>query len=151
MKFLKGVVFAAVVFVASSARAQLVSLPPQPAGVPWPTKDWPTAPPAGVAQAGLEQALAVVDKAHSLLVETRAVVIVQGGRLVAERYMPGFGPDMPLISWSMAKSITQALVGVAVRQGLVDVEKPMGNPRWPAGDPRAAVPWRQWLQMVDGQ
>jgi CubicO group peptidase (beta-lactamase class C family) len=27
----------------------------------------------------------------------------------------------------------------------------MGNPRWPAGDPRAAIPWRLWMNMADGQ
>jgi CubicO group peptidase (beta-lactamase class C family) len=26
----------------------------------------------------------------------------------------------------------------------------MGNPRWRAGDRRASITWRQWLQMVDG-
>src|SRR5262249_61427942 len=83
--------------------------------------------------------------------ETRAVVVIHHGRLVFERYMPGFGPDTPLISWSMAKSVTQALVGVAVRRGLVEIDRPMGNPRWAAGDPRAAIPWRYWLNMVDGQ
>jgi CubicO group peptidase (beta-lactamase class C family) len=99
----------------------------------------------------LDEALSVVAAPRPLLGATRAVVIVQGGRLVAERYMPGFGADTPLISWSMAKSITQALVGIAVRQGLVDIEKAMGNPRWAAGDRRQAITWRQWINMVDGQ
>ena len=79
------------------------------------------------------------------------MVIIQHGRLVAERYMPGYSAETPLLSWSMAKSITQALVGIAVRRGLVDIDKPMGNPRWAAGDPRAAIPWRQWINMIDGQ
>ncbi|HET6284107.1 MAG TPA: serine hydrolase [Polyangia bacterium] len=127
-------------------------LPPQPAGVPWPTKEWPTGPlPSSVSVPALEEMLRVVQARRPLLGQTRAVVIVQGGRLVLERYMPGFGPDMPLISWSMAKSITQALVGVAVRDGRLEIDKPMGNPRWAAGDPRAAVTWRQWMNMVDGQ
>jgi CubicO group peptidase (beta-lactamase class C family) len=55
------------------------------------------------------------------------------------------------LSWSMAKSVTQALVGIAVRRGLVDIDQPMGNPHWPAGDPRAAIPWRNFLNMNDGQ
>jgi len=127
-------------------------LPPQPAGVPWPVKDWPTGPlPSSVSTPALEEMLQVVQAPRPLLGQTRAVVIVQGGRLVMERYMPGFGPDMPLISWSMAKSMTQALVGIAVRDGRVDIDKPMGNPRWAAGDPRAAITWRQWMNMVDGQ
>ena len=60
-------------------------------------------------------------------------------------------PDMRLVSWSMAKSVTQALVGVAVQQGRVNVDAPMGNPRWRPDDRRAQIPWRTWLQMTDGQ
>jgi len=132
--------------------AALVALPAQPSGVAWPTRDWPSATlPAGVDAAAVERALAAADRVDPELGETRAVVVVQGGRIVAERYARGFGPTTRLISWSMAKSITHALVGIAVRRGLVDVDRGMGNPRWPASDPRAAVTWRQWLQMVDGQ
>lgn len=130
----------------------LVPLPAQSADVPWPTKAWPTAElPSTVSRPALEQLLKVVDAPQPLLGQTRAVVIIQRGQLVTERYMPGFGPDTPLISWSVAKSITQALVGIAVRDGRVDIDKPMGNPRWAPGDPRAAIPWRNWINMVDGQ
>src|SRR6185295_14504752 len=115
--------------------AALRPLPPQAADVPWPTTAWPVGPlQAGVTPEKIEAALAVVAKPQPRLGETRAVVIIQRGKLVAERYMPGYGPDTPLLSWSMAKSITQAMVGIAVRRGLVDIDKPMGNPRWPAGD-----------------
>ena len=126
-------------------------LPAQPASVPWPTKEWPAGPVPARAAAAVEKALAATAVTDPLLGETRAVVIVQGGRLLAERYRPGFGPDTPLVSWSMAKSITQAMVGVAARLGLVHPDEAMGNPRWPAGDPRAAITWRHWLNMVDGQ
>jgi CubicO group peptidase (beta-lactamase class C family) len=86
-----------------------------------------------------------------LLGETREVAVIQGGRLVYERYADGYSAGMRLISWSMAKSITQALVGAAVLQGLVDIDRPMGNPHWSADDPRSRIPWRVWLQMTDGQ
>jgi CubicO group peptidase (beta-lactamase class C family) len=135
----------------AAAAPSLHPLPPQPADVPWPDAAWPTGPlPAGAA-ARLEPLLAVTAAPEAKLGETRAIVIIHHGRLVAERYMPGFGPDTRLVSWSMAKSVTQALVGVAVRRRLVDIDQPMGNPRWPAGDRRAAIPWRQWINMVDGQ
>lgn len=75
------------------------------------------------------------------------MVVVQRGRLVAERNRAGFGPETRLVSWSMAKSITHALVGIAFREGRLDPDKPMGNPRWKPGDARAAIPWRQWLQV----
>jgi CubicO group peptidase (beta-lactamase class C family) len=145
----------AIAAAAAAARAAppgLHPLPPQPTDVPWPTRDWPTGPlPAGVSRAQLDKLLAVVDAPQPLLGQTRAVLVVQGGRLVVERYMPGYGPDTRLISWSMAKSVTQALVGIAVRDGLVDIDKPMGSPHWAAGDARAAIPWRHWLNMTDGQ
>ena len=129
----------------------LVALPPQPAGVPWPTQQWPTAAlPDGVRKEAVAVALAAVDRLDPELGETRAVVVVQGGRIVAEKYRNGYSEITRLISWSMAKSITQALVGLAVGKGLVELDRPMGNPRWPAGDPRGAVTWRQWEQMVDG-
>lgn len=137
---------------ANSAPAGLVPLPAQPADIPWPTKDWPVASlPTGVSRTALQELLSVTDAPRPLLGQTRAIVIVSHGQLVVERYMPGFGPDTPLISWSMAKSITQALVGIAVRDGLVNIDKPMGNPRWLPDDARAAVTWRQWMNMVDGQ
>jgi len=132
--------------------APLVPLPAQPAGVAWPTHQWPTNPlPAGVDRAALSKLLDDVDRVDDFFGETRAVVLVQGGRLIAQRYRDGYGPGTRLVSWSMAKSIAQALVGIAARQGKLDPDRPMGNPRWPPGDPRAAIPWRQWLQMVDGQ
>ena len=70
--------------------------------------------------------------------ETRAVLIVQHGRIVFERYAEGLAQDMRLISWSMAKSVTQALVGAAVAKA-ASPRCTMGNPNWNAGDRRASI------------
>ncbi len=139
--------------LAACPAAALTPLPPQPEGVPWPTETWPTGPlPAGTDQADLDAAVTAAFKAEEQPYGwTRAVVIVQGGRVVLERYADGFGPDMRLVSWSAAKSFTHAFVGVAVAQGRVDIDRPMGNPRSAADDPRSAITWRQWLNMDDGQ
>lgn len=135
-----------------AAPGALTPLPAQAADVAWPTTAWPVGPlPAGVNSDKIDAALAVVAKPQPHLGETRAVVIIHRGVLVTERYMTGYGPDTPLLSWSMAKSITHALLGIAVRRGLIDIDKPMGNPRWPAGDTRAQIPWRNWINMIDGQ
>jgi CubicO group peptidase (beta-lactamase class C family) len=132
--------------------APLVPLPPQPSDVPWPTETWPTgALPATVNKSVVDAALSVTARKDPALGETRAVVIVHHGRIVAEQYAPGYSADTRLISWSMAKSVTQALVGIAVRDKLVDIDKPMGNGHWAADDPRQKITWRQWEQMVDGQ
>lgn len=150
---LRRLVMIAVLAFAASAHAQeLYPLPPQPAGVAWPGADWETAPlPADVDRAAYD--LAVTEAfagVHPQMGETRAVVIVQSGRVVFERYADGYTRDMRLNSWSVGKSITHALVGAAVLQGRLGIDAPMGNPRWRAGDRRASITWRQWLQMVDG-
>jgi CubicO group peptidase (beta-lactamase class C family) len=138
---------------ASTAHAQtLHPLPAQPAGLAWPTEDWQSAPlPADVDRPAFD--LAVTEAfagVHPQLGETRAVIVVQGGRVVFERYRDGYDRGTRLVSWSMAKSITHALVGAAVMQDRVAIDTPMGNPRWRAGDRRASITWRQWLQMTDG-
>lgn len=87
---------------------------------------------------------------NDLMGESRQIVVIHKGRLVAERYRDGYTPDTKLVSWSMAKSITQALVGRAMQEGLIeDIDAPMPGP-WPEGDPRAAITWAEWLTMTDG-
>lgn len=150
---LRGLFAALVLVFAASASAQgLDPLPPQPAGLAWPTREWAEAPlPDDVDHAAFD--LAVTEAfagRHPLMGETRAVLVIQGGRIVFERYGAGYTHDMRLVSWSMAKSITQALVGAAVLQGRVAIDAPMGSPHWRAGDRRASITWRQWLNAVDG-
>ena len=48
---------------------------------------------------------------------TKAIVVVQDGRVIAERYADGVGIDTPLLGWSATKSVTYALIGILVRQG----------------------------------
>ena len=142
----------ALLCLVSNARAALVPLPAQPPDTPWPQADWPEgALPAQTDVTALRAAMKdAFERRVPVLGETRQVVIIQGGRLVYEQYASGYGPDTRLISWSMAKSVTQALVGTAVLQGLVDIDKPMGNLHWTPDDPRARIPWLDWLQMTDG-
>lgn len=135
------------------AQAGPAPLPPQPEGVPWPTAEWPQGAPAGVDPAALTRAaeslFAVTGRAG--LPDTRALLAVQGGRLVLERYAEGFGPESPFRSWSMAKSVVQALVGVLVREGRLSLDAPAPVPEWrDAGDPRGALTLRHLLQMTSG-
>lgn len=85
------------------------------------------------------------------LEETRAIVIMHGGRVVAERYAPGYGPDSRLISWSMAKSVTATLIGMMVADGLLVLDDPAPVPEWSSpGDPRAKITLRHLLHMSAG-
>jgi CubicO group peptidase (beta-lactamase class C family) len=133
--------------------ADLLLLPPQPAGVPWPTEEWPRAeldPRAD--RAALEKLLdhAFASPEPSDLDRTHAVVIVQRGAVVAERYGEGAGPDDAFRSWSMAKSITNALVGILVRQGRLDVRQPIPVKEWAPDDVRSRITIDEMLRMVDG-
>jgi len=138
---------------ALSFAQELMALPPQPAALAWPTSAWQSADlPLDMDRPSFDlaitEAFGGADVGYG---QTRAVLIVQHGRIVFERYAPGFDQNTRLISWSMAKSITQALVGAAVLQGRLGIDAPMGNPLWNGGDRRASITWRQWLSMVDGQ
>ncbi|MEN8161626.1 MAG: serine hydrolase [Myxococcota bacterium] len=129
-------------------------LPPQTAGVPWPTTRWAEGPPgARVDRAGAEaatQAL-LVPVGRAGVPDTRALLVVQNGRVVWERFADGFGPGSRFRSWSMAKGVTNGLVGILVRQGRLSLEAPAPVPRWQAtGDPRGALTLRHLLQMTTG-
>lgn len=82
---------------------------------------------------------------------TKAVVVVHEGRLVAERYAEGIDADTPLLGWSMTKSVTNLLVGRMVADGLLRIEDPAPVPAWQEdGDPRAAITIDQLLRMSSG-
>lgn len=88
---------------------------------------------------------------NEALSETRAVVIMHGGLIVAERYAPGYGPDSRLISWSMAKSVTATLLGFMVADGLLVLDDPAPVTEWAnAGDARNQITLRQLLHMSSG-
>ena len=95
------------------------------------------------------------------LATTFAVVVVHRGRIVAERYggvIPHWeAPDEPvtattqLLSWSMAKSMLHAVVGLLVGEGRLDVHAPAAVPAWQgAEDPRRAITVQHMLEMRDG-
>lgn len=134
--------------------ADLMPLPPHPGGVPWPTGEWPDGTlGAGVDRARLEALLgeAFAGDPPARLGETHAVLVAQRGRIVLERYWTGFGPDRTYPSWSMAKSITHALIGILVRDGKLDVHAPADVPEWQdPDDPRRAITLDQLLRMSSG-
>jgi CubicO group peptidase (beta-lactamase class C family) len=81
----------------------------------------------------------------------KAIVIVKDGRVVAERYAPGFGIDTPLLSYSVAKSFTNALLGILVRQRRLRIDQRVGAPEWSqAGDPRKSLSIDDLLRMDSG-
>jgi hypothetical protein len=97
----------------------------------------------------LDEAFAELDPERPK--RTRAVVVVHHGRIVAERYAPGFGPDTPLPGWSMSKSVVGALAGTLVGLGLWRLDAPLPLAAWGApGDARGAITLDQLLRMSAG-
>jgi CubicO group peptidase (beta-lactamase class C family) len=137
----------------------LHGLPHQSADVPWPREDWPVGPlPDGV---GLDSLIEAAFDPEGPLHQTYAVVVVCQGRLVLERYegllpqwdKPGkpVTRDTPLLSWSMAKSMLHAVVGVLVAEGRLVLDEPAPVAGWRApGDPRQAITLQHLLEMRDG-
>jgi CubicO group peptidase (beta-lactamase class C family) len=131
----------------------LLPLPPQPAGLPWPTEAWPrTNIDPRVDRAALERLLDYAFGADDPddLGRTNAVVIVHHGAIVAERYRQDVEADRAFISWSMAKSITSCLVGILVKQGRLDISRPIPVKEWSDDDRRRRITIDQMLRMTDG-
>ena len=82
---------------------------------------------------------------------TRAVIVVYKDRIIAEKYADGFNKDMPLLSWSMAKSMTNALVGIMKKDGLIkSVKNPLPVKEW-QNDRRKNITWNDMMHMSSGQ
>src|SRR4029078_3864542 len=71
---------------------------------------------------------------------TRAIVFVYRGKIVGERYGPGWTKDTPESSWAEGKSNTRGLLRILVNQGLVKLDDPAPIKEWQQpGDPRAQI------------
>jgi CubicO group peptidase (beta-lactamase class C family) len=139
----------------------LVPLPPQPDEAPWPTDQWPVGEPPAAVKEELARLLDRVCDDGGPLARTYAVVVVHRGRVVAERYQGQLEHfDRPpervtertaLLSWSMAKSMLHAVVGLLVGEGRLDLSAPADVPEWSApDDPRRAITLHHLLAMRDG-
>ena len=94
-----------------------------------------------------------VDELFTLegLGDTRAVVVMADGKVAAERYGEGYGPDTRFVSWSMAKTVTAVMIGMLVADGRLRLDESAPIPLWQRpGDARGEITLRQLLQMRSG-
>src|SRR6185436_19033927 len=113
---------------------------PDPSTQLWPMGDVlpKEPPPAGLDMAKVNQALDAAFEPSAAM--TAAFVVTWKGRLIAERYGKGITMHTPLESWSMGKSVTAALMGILVRQGVYELSQPAPVPEWQRrGDPRRRI------------
>lgn len=121
--------------------------------LPWPMGDRNAAArPRGDARALAGAMAAAFDRrTYGQGNETTAVLIVQNGKIIAERYRPDFNMHMSQRTWSVAKSIAGTVLGAAVQQGKIDPAAPAPIPEWnSAGDPRAQITTDHLLRMASG-
>ena len=124
---------------------------PDPATQPWPmgdmdaVGDFPEVDGAAL-EAALEAAFAATEQ------NTRGLVVLYRGKIIGERYLEGWGPNTPQLSWSMGKSIASALTGVLIQRGVFTLDDPVPIPEWREAplDPRAQIRIRDLLQMSSG-
>jgi CubicO group peptidase (beta-lactamase class C family) len=115
----------------------------------FPDADWETSSPEaeGMDAAPLED-IAPYCVEHGC----RAVVVIRHGRIVWERYWGGWDKDSTDNSWSMAKSVTSALVGIAIDEGDISgLDQPATDfiPEW-LGSQREKISVGDLLSMESG-
>jgi CubicO group peptidase (beta-lactamase class C family) len=142
--------------------ADTTRLPPVPGFAPPPgasSRLWPDGDrlPAGSLPAAVDSARleTVLDSAFAGSAyrphRTLGIVVVYQGRIVAERYAPGWGRDVQYRTWSTAKSITSALIGILVGQGKLRIHDRAPIPEWSRPlDPRRAITVEHLLHMSSG-
>ena len=125
----------------SNPKPALLPLPPHPDGLPWPTRF--------VAAEPISIHAWTATSSRSCWTEPSATPsrTTSSGRMPSSSCSTApsspsataadVDPDRAFISWSMAKSITSCLVGILVRDGKLDVSRPIPVKEWPAGDPTA--------------
>jgi CubicO group peptidase (beta-lactamase class C family) len=78
-----------------------------------------------------------------------AFMVLHKGIPVMEAYKPEFNSKTRFLSWSMAKSFTNAMVGILVNEGRIDVNKPVGIDEWNS-DERSKITMNDLMQMQSG-
>ncbi len=103
----------------------------------------------GTPNASVQGAVSALFDDPTQLGVTLAALVVQNGSVVAEQYGPTAGPDTSLISWSMAKSVTHALIGLLVLDGRLSLDDPAPIDEW-QNDERSGITIQQLLWMRSG-
>src|SRR5512140_2618944 len=117
--------------------------------IPFPIPDWPTGTPEeqGLTTAGLEAAATVAEANQS-----HCLLVIRHGVLVFERYWNGRDVHSKDPSWSIAKSYSSALVGIAIDRGdIQSLDQSAADfvPEWKGTD-RAAITIRDLVSMASG-
>jgi CubicO group peptidase (beta-lactamase class C family) len=77
----------------------------------------------------------------------RAIVVVDHGRIVGERYATGFRPGTPLLGWSMTKTVMAGVIGMLIKDGKLTLDQ---AGFWQGTDGRERIKLKDLLAMSSG-
>jgi len=77
----------------------------------------------------------------------RAIVVVDHGRIVGERYAEGFAPTTPLLGWSMTKTVMAGVIGMLIKDGKLFLDQ---DGFWTGHDGRERIRLKDLLAMSSG-
>lgn len=125
-------------------------IPENPDTIPWPAGDLISDTiPSGVDMNKLNIAINKAFKDTIGHKGTYAVMVVYKGQPVIEKYKGDLTSKNLFLSWSMAKSITNALTGILVKEGRLDIDSPTGITEW-KNDNRKFISVRNLMNMNSG-
>jgi CubicO group peptidase (beta-lactamase class C family) len=115
----------------------------------WPIPDWQVVDPA---EAGLDPLVLEALAADAAAAGSDCFVVTHDGRIVGEWYWNGTGPDFEREAFSVTKSITSTLVGIAQDLGVLDIDQPASDfiHEW-RGTPSEGVTIRNLLANDSGR
>lgn len=96
---------------------------------------------------GLLEEILAQDNQQGL--NSRALLVVQDGQIIAEVYGQDSGPNTPLLGWSMTKSLMSVMLGNLELRGKLDMEKTPVFSQW-SDDGRRDIRVEDLLHMSDG-
>jgi CubicO group peptidase (beta-lactamase class C family) len=128
---------------------ELVKLPAQPRSVPWPTERWSRKDADPKKPRDFRRITQSLFNSRSKFGYTYALLIAREGELIFEKYGYGSSSFYLQYSWSIAKSVTHALVGALVADGRLDIYEPLSLPEW-LEDSRSKITIDHLLRMSSG-
>lgn len=81
--------------------------------------------------------------------QTRAVLVVYDGQIIGEKYASGFSINSKQLGWSMTKGILNALIGILVAKGKLNIDSPAPVNEWKK-DERSKITIADLMHMSSG-
>ena len=130
---------------------QIAALPLHPDSIPWPLGNrMDTTMPPQINRKKLQQAVQKIMSDTIPFKGTFGLMILYKDQPIAEVYREGFNRHTRFLSWSMAKSFMNTLIGIRVDEGKINIDRPLHLKEWKEGDPRQRINLNNLMQMNSG-